>query len=677
MNGTIQRALLVLLALLTLFTIALGARALILQAQYQRFGDELPFTLESALYYRRVKMVYDTGRLPAHDAMVQYPEGINPWTTYTAGAEFIYAKLARFFPENVPVPHRIRWIEAGWFSLGIPFLALGLFAWRRSIGAAAWGSLFYALALSSVIRSTGQELSHENFALPLLIAHWAFSVWAPELRRRAARISAHAGAALMLALALCAWDLIQFYIALRLLHRVWREIRAPGNATAPKDGWWLEYAALLAVGLLDPYHRGQGWLLSAPMGLAHGLTILRILRGWLLPHTGAVRVRQIAAQGGVLLAVFLATLFARHFQISDGAYGHFTELLWAKLRYLNVKPEDPARLTFSQRILWVPALNSTDWSLLNMLFPVLLWLTIPFIFLLFWKSRKSPDPRVGELLFAWTISVVAFWFFARFHVFLSLFCCIAIGVGCSFIPSRAWWIKILTGVLIGTGLFAESAHTVQRPGQWGRVNVYFKELNELTAWLSRNVSPDPVLANFGVSGSIAAYGKCAVILHPKFENAELRQRVREYGEHLFLGDEKSFRDWADALGARYYVHAFGEFSRQQPELQMRYFVNAPDPAPDAAARGFEFDPENRIWFVPLWQNVKYAVFRIVTAAEEAVALQHVQRAEMAFERGEMDEVTRACMAAMEHFPRQPRALELLRMASALQASGFQTEAGSK
>ncbi|MCZ7591123.1 MAG: hypothetical protein M5U15_02745 [Kiritimatiellae bacterium] len=97
MNRSIQRALLGFLALLTLFTIALGARALILQAQYQRFGDELPFTLESALYYRRVKMVYDTGRLPAHDAMVQYPEGINPWTTYTAGAEFVYAKLARFF----------------------------------------------------------------------------------------------------------------------------------------------------------------------------------------------------------------------------------------------------------------------------------------------------------------------------------------------------------------------------------------------------------------------------------------------------------------------------------------------------------------------------------------------------------------------------------------------------
>lgn len=672
MRPIFLRATLVFLALLFLFMLALGARMAILDAQYQRFGSDMPFTLESALFYRRVKMVYDTGHLSARDVMVQFPEGINPRTTYTVGAEWVYAALARLFPENMPVSERIRAIESGWFSLGIPLLALGLFAWRRSWGAAIWGALFYALSLSSVIRSTGQELSHENVALPLLIAHWALTVWAPELRGRG-RWLAQLGAALMLALALCTWDMIQFYVALRLLSRAWRMIRAPQGQASALDGWWFEFAALVAVGLINPYHRGQGWLLSAPMGLAYGLVVVQALGTRIAARAGMARGRLLLLRTVAVLTTMLLVAFAHHWLASSGAYGHFTELLWAKLRYLNVKPEDPAGLTFSQRILWVPALNSTDWRLALMLFPALLWLTIPAIFLLFKKSRNSPDPRISELVFAWATSLVGFWLFARFHVYLSLFCCATLGVAWSILPPARRWMKGLAVLLLGVGLFAESAHTLMRPGQWGRVNVYYKELNELTIWLNRHASPAPVLANFGVSGSIAAYGKCAIILHPKFENAGLRNRVREYGEHLFLGNEKAFRDWADGLGAQYYVYAFGEFSKQQPELQMRYFVNAMDPAPDAAARGFEYDPDNRTWFVPLWRNVKYAVFRVVTSADEAMAQREVRSAETALEHGDLEGVSRACMAAIAYFPRQPRALELLQIASELQSSGFRSE----
>ncbi|MCO5061411.1 MAG: hypothetical protein M9963_05340 [Kiritimatiellae bacterium] len=188
MSSTVQRIVLLALGLLFLFTLAMGARMAILEAQYKRFGDELPFTLESALHYRRVKMVYDTGRIQAHDAMVQFPEGIDPRTTYTLGAEYFYAALAKYFPSHIPVPTRVRILEAGWFSLGISFLALGLYGWRRNLGAAVWGSLFYAISLSSVIRSTGQELSHENFALPFLIGHWALLVWSPEVRSRWLRV---------------------------------------------------------------------------------------------------------------------------------------------------------------------------------------------------------------------------------------------------------------------------------------------------------------------------------------------------------------------------------------------------------------------------------------------------------------------------------------------------------
>ncbi len=50
------------------------------------------------------------------------------------------------------------------------------------------------------------------------------------------------------------------------------------------------------------------------------------------------------------------------------------------------------------------------------------------------------------------------------------------------------------------------------------------------------------------------------------------------GEQLFKGTEaEPFAIGRMTHGARYYVYAMGEFARESPELQMRYFVNALNP----------------------------------------------------------------------------------------------------
>jgi hypothetical protein len=656
-----------------LFTFGYGARRAIVEAQYRLVGPNLPFTLESALYYRRVKIVYDTGKLPAHDPMIQFPEGIDTRRTYTVGSESVYARLARLFPASVPFADRLRRLEAAWFSLSIPLLAWGVYRWRRSAIAAWTSGVFYAVSLSSVLRSTGLELSHENFAMPFLAAHWALSAAAPEMRSVLRRRCAEAAAAAALALALCAWDLVKFYIGLRLLARLWRMYR---GQTQGASGWF-EYVALCAVGIFNPYHAAHGWLTSSLMGLAHGLAVMSLPLRSIRNIAGLPLTKRAAA----ITAVVAGTLGAAsmiHMRVAPpDAYQHFVELFWAKIRHLNVKPADPSVLTFNQRILWTPALNSTDFRYALMIFPALLILTFPALLLLWREAKKLPDSRTGEVILAVCASLGAFWLFARFHVYLSLFACVAVGAAWTTIPRDRRIARVVAGLAIGGGLFVEAAQTLGMPERWGRVNVYYRELNELTMWLERHAAPDPVLANFGVSGSIAAYGKCAIILHPKFESAVIRDRVRAYGEALFRGTEKEFRDWADALGARYYVYAFGEFSREHPELQMRYFVNTLDPPPDAAARGFEFDPDQRTWFVPLYRNVKYAVYGIVTAADEALAAREVARAEAAFQRGDLRAAEKACLAAMEHFPRQPRALEILAMCSSLEAAGFKHGGGEE
>lgn len=659
------------MGLMLLFLLALGARRAVLEAQYRKLGDDLPFTLESALHFRRVKMLYDTGQLPARDVMVQYPEGVATRTSYNIGSEYLYAAAAHLFPASMPFANRIRWLESGWFCLGIPLLALWLRVWRRSAWAAGLGAAFYAVALSSVMRSTGQELSRENFALPILIAYFLADAVAARSNRGLPRGAWHFLSASLLALALASWDLIQYVVMLRMAWMSWRTIQGRTSLADPVfQGWCWQVGALMVLGVLHPYYRSHGWLLSPAMLMSYatlGLAVMRVrVRGDLARWcTGCWR------STGTWLGCFAGGSVIGHLTAYGSAYSHFGSLLWAKLRFLNVKPEDPALLTFDQRIMWVPALHSASPGLALQLFPFILYLTIPAVLLLLWSIRKQTDQKVGELLFYFGASCIAFWFFARFHVYLALFASALVGCWAGTVMEYRSWRRGLAALLLGVGLVGEALHTLQRPERWGRINVYYKELEELAEWLKREVAPEPVLANFGASAFIAAYGKCAVLLHPKFEDQAIRQRVQEYGEQLFKGTESSFRDWADGLGAHYYVYAMGEFARESTELQMRYFVNALDPAPTVPARLFEAGRRDLRYFQFLWSNHKYAVYRILTHANEALALRNTEKAKSYFQSGDLEAAQVAGEEALRLDPGQLAAAEILGHIANLKASGFE------
>ena len=66
---------------------------------------------------------FNTKVFAAGDA---FGEGIVVRETYTIGAEYLYAWLARWFPRDMALSERVRWISVGWFCLGIPLLSLWL-----------------------------------------------------------------------------------------------------------------------------------------------------------------------------------------------------------------------------------------------------------------------------------------------------------------------------------------------------------------------------------------------------------------------------------------------------------------------------------------------------------------------------------------------------------------------
>lgn len=654
------------LSLAAVFAAGVGVRRAVYQAQVKVIGQEPPFTLESALYYRRVAQVFEGGRIPERDADLQYPEGVVAAETDTLGSEYVYAALARLFPGSMPLAARLRWIEVAWFCLGIPWMALWI-RWRSGSWAGGLTAAgFYALALSSVIRSTGQELLHENFALPWLLAHLAFEALSVRAATRFTRLGAILLSAVSLALALVSWDLVQFYVLLWMLAAAFRLL---GGRNGPAGrwawvGWALPFGALLLAGTWNPYLRAHGFLGSPALLLGYGIALAGAARPRSAPPG-----RAALATVALLLAPALAFSWAGAYRQS---YGHFLDLLAAKLICLNRKPADPALLSFDARILWVPGLNSATWALASGLFPVMLPLTLFSVALLFLKKAFRSDPGLARHVFFFSASLAAFVFFVRFHVLVAVFAAGALGLAVASLGEGRRWYRWL-GVLFLAGMGAEAAHTLDLPERWGRGRVYYKEMEELTGWMKARVSPEPVLANFGISASILAYAECPVLLHPKFESMELRQRVRAYGEKLFLGTERELRDWADGLGARYLVFSRGEFASVEPQRQMRYFVNALNPPPHAAARRLEQEPGRARWFRMVWENRKYRVFRILTRAEEGAARRYGTEAEDALQKGELDRAEERATSALLLDPGEETAQRILQHVGSLRRQGFRSE----
>ncbi|MCX6309687.1 MAG: hypothetical protein NTY32_12965, partial [Bacteroidia bacterium] len=189
------------------------------------------------------------------------------------------------------------------------------------------------------------------------------------------------------------------------------------------------------------------------------------------------------------------------------------------------------------------------------------------------------------------------------------------------------------------------------------------------SWLRRNVAPEPVLANFGVSAAIVTYGGCPVLLHPKFETPQIRDRVQKYGEVLFKGTEVQFRDWAELEGASYYVHSLGEFANVGLNQQMRYMVDALQPRADTPAWLFERAPKQLRLFTQVWSNAKYRVFRIHRTDDAQLADEQAESAEQALADGQLARAERLAIQALGRMPDNVRAQTVLRHVVSLRKQG--------
>jgi len=645
-------------------------RAVLAQQTRSMAGQEAPFLLEAALQFRMTRMVYETGELPSHEPRVQWPEGVNPWKTYSIGAEFIYAPLAGLLPSDWSLARRVRWVSTALFVFAVPLGALWS-AWLwKSTAAGVLTGLMLMVSPAFVVRSSGLALSRENLAIPFLLLFLLSELKASGssgLRKQAPWLILTGLAA---AAAQMFWDFSQFVFGLWALFLWLEKLRSPGAADTPRATLAATSAGLALAALLHPYLRHQGFLFSPVMILllTRALVELPLFRGW-------KRVRLLSLFLGLALAW---TLLGRLFVVN---YSHFGELLSAKLRFGNVKPEDPSKLTYLQRIMWTPALNSSTWALTKAYFPFILWLVLYALGDLLIRVQQL-SVRAKQVLFFTVLTLPLYVLFFRMHVFLVLFGSVCVGGA---FAERIGRISrgrfrtallillplILTGAELHRLLFfepptpthadprqAEQYRLLEQLGmvtrlpanRWGHPGQSYPHIQGLTAFLrSLNDEDAPVLAGFGVSGPILAEANMPILLHPKFENPVIRERVREFYENLFLRPEQDFRDWAASLGARYYVHGMGSLADGDTRNSPRYMVNALHPPPEAAVRVLENRPLEARWFQQVGGNERYRVFRIITQEDADFAATLTAMAYDAAGRGDLETARRQAWRVLRDY----------------------------
>jgi hypothetical protein len=656
-----------------------------------------PFSRESAIQFRQLREYYGTGTLPERDPDIQWPGGVDIARTYSLGSERVYAVLMRWMPGDWTIVRRARAASVFWFCLGIPLL--GIAAWKMFSSRLAGGiaALIYSVSAASVVRSSGLELSTENFALPIVCAFLAFDAWAASSRRRSHRWVFSLLSAAALAFAMIGWDLVQALVLCWAGRAYVRLLRGP----RPEDPdffprFLLQGVALLLAGLLNPYLLAHAFPRSPVLLFALAVALLGCLAarapGRALPRWVRVFAPWVVFAGALILSRGLGD-----------AYGHFGELLSAKLRFLNWKPWEPGLLTFNQRVLWTPALHSMTWDLLRDYFPLLFLLT-PAALAVYLSTRISGDPR--SPLFPAVFLVLSFAaciLFFRFHVYVILFASLVAGGALAVSLRRGLalvWIPLAVALVLG--ISGEALNTLRKAGtRWaGETPFQVRASAELIDWLRTNARRQPVVANFTISGPIVAHAGNPVVLHPKYEDRLIRDRVEKYARLLFRGTEVEFRDWCDSVGARLVVFVLGEFAPDTVQVtprgmtlvkgprtpaiktwmtgELRYMADALEPVEGSPAlfflkrameehlarthlgyrRHLPIHEQPRL-FRFLWSNEKYAVFRVISAREQELAELSAEMAGISVLSGDLAAARTQVLAALDYDPNLTKAYALL------------------
>ncbi len=547
------------------------------------------FWSEFAFHYRFAKFFAehrDWSEL-SRDRSVQFPDTINDWAEFTVAMEVPVGALYRWLQPAMSFHVFVVWYDCLISSLSLFAVFLLARALWRSDGAGVFASALYATLYPSYGRTVKNLFLREDFAVPLIILALFFTVRALQVGsdRRADR-GAPGGralpqitAALFWLGAMASWHLTQFVLAVGVGAAVLVYL---GKGETPRMPWLV---LLLAAGsLVIPVLRAKQLFLSPTFCALYALALAVWINGG--------RRRAILVFGA-WLAVLLGLSWA--LGKSETEYAHVYDLFFAKLRYLGVKPDEPARLSWEARCLWEGAFNTAG---LGEFWRSLQW-TLPLAVVAGWKVGRMEVWKNVFIVFA-LLLVPLSWMVVRYFTFLGF--AVAV-VAAGLVTRRIWWRAALV-VAVAWQWFALDLKPLDRSP------VVPDHYKPLVAWINEHTPTNAViLASISESPVILASTGRPIILHSKFENRRIRERYREFLEAVYGSEEQMFA-FATKYGADYFVFdpgflVAGKDSRRYKADRLG------DLDPNCAAMLFARQPQRLRYFEPVFSARGYTVFRVV------------------------------------------------------------------
>ena len=602
-----------LLAAAVSVSVHLKVRAFRSSSFYTPDDPTLLFRSESAVHYLYARLVAEGGRIPDFDPRIQAPEGIRVKESFTTLMESMTGKAFRIF--------RLTGRDVELHVFLVYFLslfgALSVIACYLA-GRSIWGSpasgvlssLAFVFSIPAFYRYMGGFL-REYIALPLLFVGLALGWRYLERGKKVVLLLS----TLSLFLALVSWHLTQFTFIIMVLFFLARSYS--GRITDREAHVTLAiYLAFAVAGIMVPPLRSKHFLFSPLFLLWSGLVIS-------LAFTGADASRKrffwISGCGLLLLAGVVQLLFLRHFT----EFSHVYLTLFYKLRFLGVKPVDPASIPYTVRIFWAgPFLSpSLHYMVYQYAGPLIL------LAMALWHDRTilrrgAFRPPGKLLLYTLLLAFFAlFLFFSRISAFFVFFLSVAAG-GLLRGRNVARRVAACTlGALVLAGMAWVSLDFPGKGNPWSRATaglrpesdppfmVRKKTRMDLLNWIRHNtLEDDIVVADFSFSPTIYLETGRSIALHSMFELKDARDKVEEFLKAMYGREEDLYR-FCRHNRASYLV--FDIFScLNQGTSSGLYISGQPIITTDHPAFLMAFRPERLEHFCLLYQNDTYRVFRV-------------------------------------------------------------------
>ena len=560
------------------------------------------FWTESAFHFRHFLMIAEGKDIPPIDHGIQYPEGLDTVRYITPVMERVTGTLYRLFFSSVPPHLFLPYFSFVFTTLSVLAVFLtGKIVWRSNL-AALIAAFFYGFTPASMIRTAGAGFIREDFALPFIFFSFACFMYC--LRKDKPLVSALGSGLLFIALA--AWHATQLYLSLFIL----------GMTTAyfinkkkvlPQRSLVVFVVFMVGASILLPVLRAKYFIFSPALMLSYGL-----LAASLIPALKGDNNRKNTIIGHfVIIALFAASIIIQKLM---GAYSHIYELIFAKIRFLGVLPEDPAKLSFEAKAVWTSAFVSPKLVEIPMLLSfAFLFGMIGAIIMIYRIYRRKAESCEVMIVFFTICTFFLFLMIHRMHVFAVFFLALSMGA-LTFFRNRplkyAMYGLLVVCLTIQLYLMVNFfSLKAFRPDQ--------NHLKNMLSFIRENTDKNSaVLTTFQLGPVVAVYTGHPVILHSKFESKLLRDKVKDVYASLFQS-EVEFYELCRRYKADLFVYQTSLALEGMP-MSIRYLVGAIPLRSDSAAFLLHFAQNKLKLFRLIYQNPVYRVYKVgwQTAPEE-------------------------------------------------------------